>query len=99
MNFFERVYDIVRSVPAGQVISYGQTAFLAGNSRMARQVGWAMHACPEDVPWHRVVRKDGRLPGLSPESAFRQRRLLEAEGVTFDEKGRVNRRHFEEDAP
>ena len=45
------------------------------------------------------VRKDGSLPGLSPESAFRQRRLLEAEGITFDEKGRVNHRHFEEDAP
>ena len=97
MNFFERVYDIVRSVPAGQVISYGQTAFLAGNMRMARQVGWAMHSCPEDVPWHRVVRKDGSLPGLSPESTLRQRRLLEAEGVTFDERGRVRRRHFEGD--
>ena len=99
MNFFERVYDIVRSVPAGQVISYGQTAFLARNPPMATQGGWATHACPEDVPCHRVVRKDGSRPGLSPESAFRQRRLLEAEGVTFDEKGRVNRRHFEEDAP
>ena len=59
MNFFDRVYDIVRSIPSGAVVSYGQVAFLAGNPRMARQVGWALHACPEDVPWHRVVRKDG----------------------------------------
>ena len=97
-NFFDRVYDIVRSVPAGQVISYGQTAFLAGNPRMARQVGWALHVCPGDVPWHRVVRKDGSLPALSPEASLRQRRLLEAEGVIFDETGRVLRAHIEESA-
>ena len=97
MNFFERVYDIVRSVPPGQVISYGQIAFLAGNARMARQVGWAMHTCPEDVPWHRVLRKDGSLPALSPESATVQRRLLEKEGVAFDDEGRVLRRYFEDD--
>lgn len=97
-SFFERVYDIVRSVPAGQVISYGQTAFLAGNPRMARQVGWALHVCPEDVPWHRVVRKDGSLPGLSAETSLRQRRLLEEEDVAFDEAGRVLRILFEETA-
>ncbi|HJD98220.1 MGMT family protein [Mailhella massiliensis] len=97
MNFFERVYAVVRSVPPGQVISYGQVAFLAGNPRMARQVGWAMHACPEDVPWHRVLRKDGSLPELSPESTARQRRLLEKEGVTFDDEGRALRRYFDGD--
>lgn len=96
MNFFESVYDIVRSVPPGQVISYGQVAFLAGNGRMARQVGWALHVCPEEgVPWHRVVRKDGSLPSLSEESAARQRRLLEEEGVAFDGEGRVLRIYFE----
>ena len=96
MNFFEKVYAVVRSVPRGQVISYGQVAFLAGNPRMARQVGWALHVCPEEgVPWHRVIRKDGSLPALSPESADEQRRLLEEEGVPFDEEGRVPRRYFE----
>lgn len=94
MNFFELVYDVVRSVPSGQVISYGQVAFLAGNPRMARQVGWALHVCPANVPWQRVVRKDGSLPGLAPEGSRRQRTLLEAEGVAFDEAGRVLRIHF-----
>lgn len=94
MNFYDRVYDIVRSIPSGAVVSYGQVAFLAGNPRMARQVGWALHACPEDVPWHRVVRKDGSLPGLSDEASFRQRLLLEREGILFDENGRVSRIFF-----
>lgn len=94
MNFFEQVYDIVRSVPRGKVISYGQIAFLAGNPHMARQVGWALHVCPQDVPWQRVVRKDGSLP-QGPGTDGRQRNLLEEEGVRFDEKGRVLRAHFE----
>ena len=97
MNFFEQVYAIIRTVPPGQVISYGQVAFLAGNPRMARQVGWALHACPDDVPWHRVVRKDGSLPCLSPEGSSRQKMLLETEGVTFDERGHVLRIHFEDE--
>ncbi len=94
MNFFEQVYDIVRSVPPGKVISYSQIAFLAGNPRMARQVGWALHVCPQDVPWQRVVRKDGSLPQV-PGTDERRRNMLEEEVVRFDEKGRVLRAHFE----
>lgn len=94
MNFFERVYAVVRAVPPGEVVSYGQVAFLAGNPRMARQVGWALHVCPPDVPWHRVVRKDGSLPAFPGECSDRQRMLLEREGVLFDDEGRVSRLSF-----
>lgn len=97
MNFFEKVYAVIRTVPPGQVISYGQVAFLAGNPHMSRQVGWALHSCPPDVPWHRVVRKDGSLPSLQPETSLRQRALLEGEGIAFDEEGRICRRFFGED--
>ena len=54
-NFFETAYAVARTIPPGRVMSYGQIAALAGNPRMARQVGWAMHDCPPDVPWHRVA--------------------------------------------
>ena len=72
MNFNDRVYDIVRRVPKGKVISYGQVAFLAGSPRGARAVGWALHRNPypwvtggeTPVPCHRVVNREGRLAPL-----------------------------------
>lgn len=92
MNFFDRVYKAVKQIPFGRVASYGQIAELAGNRKMARQVGWALHnnPTPDIVPCFRVVFKDGALS-----SAFKfggedaQRKLLEKEGIKFDKKGRV----------
>ena len=86
MNFFETVYEIVRSIPYGHVMSYGQVARLA-----------ALHGCrPEDhVPWHRVVKKDGQIAErflLGSDEI--QRDLLFSEGITFDEKGRVEKEYF-----
>ena len=92
MNFFERVYAAVKAIPYGKVASYGTIAAAAGNKRMARQVGWALHVnpAPEEIPCYRVVFKNGKL---SPAFAFGgenvQRALLEKEGVKFDKKGRV----------
>ena len=90
-NFFETAYAVARTIPPGRVMSYGQIAALAGNPRMARQVGWAMHDCPPDVPWHRVVRRDG---SIATGDGDVQRALLEAEGVEFDGNGRVLREYF-----
>lgn len=79
-NTFEKIYDVVRSIPYGQVASYGQVAALAGNKHWSRVVGYALHAKIEkNFPCHRVVTKDGKTaPGF-----FEQRKLLEAEGVEF----------------
>ena len=92
MTFFERVYRAVKRIPYGKVSSYGKVAEAAGNKRMARQVGWALHSnpAPEEIPCYRVVFKDGRLSSafaVGGESV--QRALLEKEGIKFDEKGRV----------
>lgn len=90
-NLFEQVYELVRQVPGGRVVTYGQVARALGRPRIARQVGWAMRACPNDVPWHRVVNGEGRLStraeigGLNP-----QRMLLEDEGVHFELDGRID---------
>lgn len=92
-NIFTRIYDIVRRIPRGSVTTYGQIALLLGNPRMARVVGYALHVNPEPgiIPCHRVVNRFG---GLSPAFAFggenQQRILLEGEGVTFLEDGRVD---------
>ena len=87
-SFFARVYDIVSQIPYGRATSYGQIARLLGSPRAARQVGWAMSACPEELPWHRVVKADGSIAG-GDWSALRRARLQE-EGVPFTEDGRVD---------
>jgi methylated-DNA-protein-cysteine methyltransferase-like protein len=79
------------------VASYGQIAELAGLDGHARQVGYALHALPPDsgVPWHRVVNAKGEIsPRSAGDSHELQRMLLEAEGVEFDEKGRILRCYF-----
>ena len=90
-HFNKRVYDIIRRIPAGRVMSYAQIAALAGNGRAARAVGYAA-ASPyaPKLPFHRVVYKDGSCSPAFP----RQRRLLAAEGVKFTKDGRVIMRRF-----
>lgn len=90
---FERIYAVVRRIPAGRVATYGQIAQLAGNPRWARVVGYALHVNPdpEAIPCYRVVNREGRL---SPAFAFggdnMQRLLLEGDHVPFLPDGRVD---------
>ena len=53
----------MRAIPRGRVVSYGQIAYMLGAPRAARQVGWAMRRCPDDLPWQRVVMSDGSIAG------------------------------------
>ncbi|MBR2030011.1 MAG: MGMT family protein [Clostridia bacterium] len=93
MGFFDEVYKIVKMIPRGKVANYGQIARLAGNGKMARQVGWALHVNPEPgvIPCHRVVMKDGRL---TKSFAFGgidiQKQLLESEGVVVGIDNKVD---------
>ncbi len=94
---WETIYRAVRKVPRGRVASYGQIAELAGLEGHARQVGYALHALPDGsgVPWHRVINAKGEIsPRSAGDSHELQRMLLDAEGVKFDERGRVERRYF-----
>jgi methylated-DNA-protein-cysteine methyltransferase-like protein len=92
MNFYQKVYEVVKSIPYGKVMSYGDIACIIGSPRSSRQVGWALHVnpSPETIPCYRVVNRKGEV---SKAFAFggesRQRQLLEQEGVIFDEKGCV----------
>jgi methylated-DNA-protein-cysteine methyltransferase related protein len=94
-SLFPRIYEVVRQVPRGRVASYGQIAEIVGAGCDARMVGYAMAATPEgsDVPWQRIVNRQGKisLPGQGGEI---QRMRLEAEGVTFDARNRIDMQRF-----
>jgi methylated-DNA-protein-cysteine methyltransferase-like protein len=86
----KRIYALVRRVPVGRVVTYGQVAALAGSPRAARAVGQAMRVCPSGVPWHRVVSGRGTIsPRGDGSGALSQRLLLEGEGVRFV-RGRID---------
>lgn len=100
--YYAQVWDLVRQVPSGKVTTYGQIAFLLPpppgvdfetyRALGPRWVGGAMAACPQDVPWQRVVNARGQI--VPRPGAGKQRALLEQEGVTFDHKGRIDLKKF-----
>ncbi|MBI5018670.1 MGMT family protein [Candidatus Gottesmanbacteria bacterium] len=84
-SFFQQIYALVRSVPAGKVTTYGAIAN-ALHTKDARRIGHALHANPDSdlTPCHRVVFSDGRLaPGYAFGGPKEQLRKLELEGVVF----------------
>lgn len=99
-QFNAHVWDIVRQIPPGKVTSYGKVAAMIPPPRgmsardyeawAPRWVGGAMAACPEDVPWQRVVNSQGKISLRKGGGHLRQRELLEAEGVIFDQKERID---------
>jgi len=81
-----KIYRVVKKIPEGRVATYGQVARIAGLAGHARQVGYALHALPDDmdVPWHRVINAKGEISLRSePGSEPLQRLLLQDEGVEF----------------
>jgi methylated-DNA-protein-cysteine methyltransferase-like protein len=88
-DYRERVFRIVRSIPRGRVMTYGQIAEILGEGYTPRTVGFVMHSSNDKTPWHRVINAQG---GCSTRGLVlphdKQQRMLEAEGVSFNERGR-----------
>ncbi len=90
--YFEQVWQIARQIPEGRVATYGQLAKMVDppteigpedyKAYSPRWVGDAMAACPQDVPWHRVINSQGKISAKS--HAVKQLRLLQQEGFVFD---------------
>lgn len=85
--FYNEVYKLVRSIPAGQVATYGQITTLLGKPKGARLVGWALNVCPADVPWQRVINRDGMISIENWRASKElQAELLKADGVKVELK-------------
>lgn len=90
------VWKVVRDIPEGHVLTYGEVARLSGNPRYARRVGQAMRWAPSsmNLPWHRVINAQGKISFPKDSAAYqRQKDLLEAEGVVIL-KGRIDLDRF-----
>ena len=91
-QYRERVYKIVRRIPRGRVMTYGQIAYTLGEGYTPRTVGFVMHGSDEsNTPWHRVINSQGRCSTarlVLPSD--KQQRMLEREGVRFDKTGRCD---------
>jgi methylated-DNA-protein-cysteine methyltransferase related protein len=95
---YPTIYNVVCQIPCGKVATYGQVADLAQLPGRARLVGYALYrvAPDSDIPWHRVINAKGEI-SESPVrygSDYLQRSLLEAEGIAFDAKGKIDLRIY-----
>lgn len=90
--FTEYVIDIIRNIPYGKVMTYGQIASLAGNPRSARQVSRILHTMSKkyNLPWHRVINSKGEIVIKDSELSITQRVLLESECVVVSNSGKID---------
>lgn len=91
---YEAYYAVIRRIPKGRVMTYGDVAKAAGHPRWARRVGYALSGLGDPrVPWWRVINAEGRISrggGRTPEGIDLQRDLLETEGVHIDLDGIID---------
>jgi len=95
-EYRERVYGLVRQIPSGRVMTYGQIAIVLGEGYTARTVGYVMHGSDDGVPWQRVINSQGKCSTgrlTLPENM--QRAMLEQEGVVFSTSGKCDLNKFQ----
>ncbi len=89
-SFKEKVLDVVKKIPKGSVMTYGEVAKRAGNGKASRVVGTIMAKNSDTtVPCHRVIRADGSVGRYNGLRGGDKSNLLQKEGVVFDKKGKV----------
>lgn len=91
-SFTETVIQIIKQIPPGKVMTYGQIAKLTGSPRASRQVVWIIHSMSEKhgLPWQRVVNSKGMIALTDVEGATMQRLMLQAEGVELTKDGLID---------
>jgi len=82
-TFYEKVYEVVKQIPAGKIVTYQDVALLAGSPKASRAVGTAMKNNPDKstIPCHRVVGSDGSMHGYAFGGVTTKQEILSKEGV------------------
>jgi methylated-DNA-protein-cysteine methyltransferase related protein len=95
--FTERVIEIIKAIPEGKVMTYGQIAREAGSPRAARQVVRALHSMSRKhhLPWHRVVNGKGQIALQDDESYHEQLFSLESEGIQVGPNGTIDLQKYQ----
>jgi len=95
--FTESVVEIIKGIPEGKVMTYGQIAMLAGNRRGARQVSRVLHSLSKkcNLPWHRVINSKGEISLKDYESHNLQKLYLESEGIKFTCNETINLNEYQ----
>jgi methylated-DNA-protein-cysteine methyltransferase related protein len=95
---YQQIYDVVRKVPIGKVLTYGQVAELAGLYGKARLVGYALFRVElaSDIPWQRVVNAKGEISYSEARSGgdYLQKTLLEQEGIEFKQNNSIDLKKY-----
>ena len=91
---FDRIKGVIRAIPFGEVMGYGEVALAAGFPRGARTVAWVLKtsSTKDGLPWHRVVRHDRKIAIKDPEGHFLQWKLLEQEGWKVGPDGKLSKK-------
>lgn len=90
-KYRQRVFTLVRRIPAGRVMTYGQIAAILGEGYTPRTVGFVMHSSDANVPWHRVLNARGSCSTAKVVlPSNKQQLMLEREGIEFDVQGRCD---------
>ncbi|MEH7453148.1 MGMT family protein [Gottfriedia acidiceleris] len=96
-SFTSKAIEIIKNIPPGKVMTYGQVAKLAGSPRGARQVVRILHSMGQkyQLPWHRVINTKGEI-GIQDEEGFlKQKRFLQDEGVKFTSERTINLKEYQ----
>jgi len=96
-SFHQRAIAVIRKIPRGKVATYGQIAAMAGSPRGARQVVRTLHSSSEkeNLPWYRVVNREGRISLKSGSGYELQKAMLTDEGVTFGRNDAIDLTHYQ----
>ncbi|QEN06283.1 DNA methyltransferase [Thiospirochaeta perfilievii] len=88
----KRIVDIIKNIPKGSVVTYGTIANIAGNSRGARAVSWVLKTQTNryNLPWFRVVNREGKISIKDYNTYNEQKALLLAEGIKFDKDDKID---------